>query len=93
LNYYVGLLFENPVGGFGVWFPDLPECTAVGLSLEQTRLEAGKSLTHHIAELARRGHATPEPSPIEAVLSDPDNRVGFPVIVPCFGVLSRETSP
>jgi predicted RNase H-like HicB family nuclease len=88
LQYYVGLLFENPVEGFSVWFPDLPECTAVGLSLEQTRIEAGKSLMLHIAELARRGQATPDPSPIEAVLNDPGNRAGFPVIIPCFGVLS-----
>jgi predicted RNase H-like HicB family nuclease len=90
LRYYFGLLFENPAGGFGVWFPDVPECTAIGSSLEETRSEAAKSLALHLADLTRHGLPIPEPSPIETALADPDNRAGFPVIVPCFGVFSRE---
>jgi predicted RNase H-like HicB family nuclease len=78
------------MGGFGVWFPDLPECTAIGAALEETRNEAVKCLALHLAELARRGLPIPSPSSIEATLADPENRAGFPVIVPCFGIVSRD---
>jgi predicted RNase H-like HicB family nuclease len=88
LRYYFGLLFEAPTGGFGVWFPDIPECTAIGSSLEETRSEAAKSLALHLAGMSRQGLPIPEPSSIETALADPDNRTGFPVIIPCFGVFS-----
>jgi predicted RNase H-like HicB family nuclease len=91
LRYYFGLLFEYPTGGFGVWFPDFPECMANGASLEETQSEAAKSLSLHLADLTRQGLPIPEPSPIATALADPDNRGGFPVIVPCFGVLVRES--
>jgi predicted RNase H-like HicB family nuclease len=91
LRYYFGLLFDYPTGGFGVWFPDFPECMANGSSLEETRSEAARSLALHLADLARQGLPIPEPSPIATALADPDNRGGFPVVVPCLGVLARES--
>ena len=92
LRYYFGLLFENPTGGFGVWFPDLPQCTAIGSSLEETRTEAAKSLTLHLAELTRHGVPIPEPSPIAAARQAPLADRGIGRRGPCRwrgGVLDR----
>jgi predicted RNase H-like HicB family nuclease len=89
LLYYIGQLFENPSAGFSISFPDLPGCLAVGLTLAETYDEATKSLSLHIAALANAGSKAPGPSHIEQILSDPDNRVGVAVLVPCLADVQR----
>jgi predicted RNase H-like HicB family nuclease len=90
LRYYIGLLFEDPVGGFGVSFPDLPGCLAIGATLEGTRKEAAESLALHLATLASFGSPVPLASSIESILADPENCVGFAVVISCLEVLTED---
>jgi predicted RNase H-like HicB family nuclease len=87
LRYYIGVLFEDPFGGFAVTFPDVPGCTAIGSTLQRARQEASKSLSLHLANMARAGEPVPEPSSIEDLFAGSEYLVGFPVLVPAMSVV------
>lgn len=71
---YIALLRKEPDSDFGVDFPDFPGCVTAGKTLEEARHMAAEALELHIEGMVADGDAIPEPSALELVMSDPNNR-------------------
>ena len=63
-------------------FPDLPGCVTAGSTLDEARAMAAEVLTLHVRGLAEDGEAVPEPSSLEEVMADPENRDGVAILAP-----------
>lgn len=87
--HYIGLIHKDPASDYGVSFPDLPGCMTAGRTLDEARALAEDALALHLSGMADDGEAAPEPSSLEAVMADPDNRDGVAVLVPVRGSASR----
>ena len=83
MTTYIALLRKDPDSDFGVDFPDFPGCITAGSTLEETRVMAQEALEAHIGCMAELGQAVPEPSPLDAIMADPENAeaIPFPVSV------------
>jgi predicted RNase H-like HicB family nuclease len=78
---YIALIHKDADSDFGVSFPDLPGCVTAGASLDDARKMAAQALALHIEGLAADGEQIPEPSSLEAIMSDKDNRDGVATLV------------
>jgi predicted RNase H-like HicB family nuclease len=81
MRNYIGLIHKDADSDFGVSFPDFPGVITAGTSLDDARAMAEEALTLHIEGLAEDGEAIPEPSALDEVMSDPDNRSGVAILV------------
>ena len=81
MRNYIGLIHKEADSHFGVSFPDFPGVVTAGTTLDDARAMAEEALTLHIEGLAEDGEAIPEPSALEEVMSDPDNRSGVAILV------------
>lgn len=91
MRYYIALIHKDDESDFGVSFPDFPGCVTAGETLEDAAAMAREALEGHVALMADLGQAIPEPSPMDAIMADPENRDGTPVLVPLNPVVSRKT--
>jgi predicted RNase H-like HicB family nuclease len=84
MTAYIALLRKEPTSDFGVDFPDFPGCVTAGQSLEEARQMAVEALAFHVEGMQQDGEPVPEPSALDAIMSDPDNRdaVAFLVEAP-----------
>ena len=87
MRSYIGLIHKDAESHFGVSFPDFPGVITAGTTLDDARAMAEEALTLHIEGLTEDEQAIPEPSALEDVMSDPDNRSGVAILV------SVKTSP
>lgn len=78
---YIALIHKDPDSDFGVSFPDFPGCISAGRSLDEARAGAAEALAFHIEGMTEDGEALPEPSTLEAVMQDPDNRGGVAFLI------------
>lgn len=78
---YIALIHKDAGSDYGVSFPDLPGCVTAGTDLDDARAMAAEALALHLSGLAEDGEAIPEPSSLEAVMVDPDNRDGVAILV------------
>ena len=78
---YIALIHKDPASDYGVSFPDLPGCITAGSSLEEARKMAAEALALHLAGLTEDGEALPEPSGIEAVMKERENRDAVAILV------------
>jgi predicted RNase H-like HicB family nuclease len=78
---YIGLIHKDTDSHFGVSFPDFPGVVTAGTNLDDARALAEEALTFHVEGLVEDGEAIPEPSALEEVMSDPDNRSGVAILV------------
>lgn len=69
---YIGLI-EEAGGAYGVYFPDLPGCAAMGATPEQAWNNAIAALADWIEETEIRG-AVPRPRTLEALKADDEVR-------------------
>src|SRR5579863_8679079 len=81
MRNYIGLIHKETDSDFGVSFPDLPGLATAGTSLDDARAMAEEALALHIEGLVADGEAIPEPSSLEEVMTDPDNRSGVAILV------------
>ena len=81
MQNYIGLIHKDTDRHFGVSFPDFPGVVTAGTNLDDARTMAEEALTFHIEGLVEDGEAIPEPSALEEVMSDPDNRSGVAILV------------
>ena len=65
-------LIDGKPGAYGVVFPDLPGCTAMGDTLDQAVTEASAALADWIGAVEGSGGAVPPASAAEALRSDPE---------------------
>lgn len=84
MTAYIALLRKDPGSEYGVDFPDFPGCVTAGASLEEARLMAAEALALHVEGLSEDGGTIPQPSPLDAIMADPENAdaVAFLVDVP-----------
>jgi predicted RNase H-like HicB family nuclease len=81
MRHYIGLIHKDADSDFGVSFPDLPGLIAAGTTLDEARDMAEEALAFHLEGLAEDGEAIPEPSSLEEIMSDPENRSGVAILV------------
>jgi len=81
VNHYIGLIRKEKDSDFGVSFPDFPGVVTAGTNLDDARIMAEEALSFHIEGLIEDGEAVPEPSGLEAVMADPNNRDGVAILV------------
>ena len=81
MRSYIGLIHKDADSHFGVSFPDFPGVITAGTSLDDARAMAEEALTFHIEGLAEDEEAIPEPSGLEEIMSDSDNRSGVAILV------------
>jgi predicted RNase H-like HicB family nuclease len=67
---YFAILDGEP-GAFGISFPDLPGCTAMGRDENEVYLNAIEALSEWVRDARDEGEA-PEPRPIAEIRRDPD---------------------
>lgn len=68
---YTALIHKDPDTDFGVSFPDLPGCIAIGETLEKALDSAAEALAFHIDGIEQDGDAVPAPRPPDEIMADP----------------------
>ena len=82
MRYYVGLIHKDAESDFGVSFPDFPGCVSAGSTLSEAAAMAAEALSGHVdLMIDEGGGAIVEPSTLDAIMADPENRDGIPVLV------------
>ncbi|KQY21577.1 type II toxin-antitoxin system HicB family antitoxin [Rhizobium sp. Root482] len=81
MRNYIGLIHKDAGSDYGVSFPDFPGVVTAGTDLDDARAMAEEALALHIEGLVEDYEAIPEPSTLEAVMADPDNRDGVAILV------------
>jgi predicted RNase H-like HicB family nuclease len=79
---YIALIHKEPGSDYGISFPDFPGCITAGATVEEARRMAEKALAFHIAGLIEDGDAVPQPSPLEEIMAEPENREAIAIFVP-----------
>lgn len=64
MTVYIALV-DGKAGAYGVSFPDLPGCVAMGASIDEAIAEATEVLRVWVAEKEAAGEAVPAPTPLE----------------------------
>ena len=82
MRSYIGLIHKDPDSEFGVSFPDFPGCISAGATLDEARANAEEALAFHVEGMAEDGEAIPEPTSLEQIMADSDNRDGVAVLIP-----------
>ena len=78
---YIALLRKDAGSDYGVEFPDFPGCVTAGENLEEARRMAEEALTFHIEGMLADGEPVPEPSGLEEVMANPENREAVALLV------------
>ena len=81
MTHYIALIHKDAGSDFGVSFPDFPGCVSAGRTLDEARAMAEEALALHIESMAEDGEPVPEPSSLEAVMADPENRDGVAALI------------
>ena len=81
MTNYIALIHKDEGSDYGVSFPDLPGCVTAGQTLDEARSFAEEALALHLEGLAEDGAPIPEPSSLEVVMADPQNRDGVAILV------------
>jgi predicted RNase H-like HicB family nuclease len=81
VRQYIALIHKDPGSDFGVSFPDFPGCGSAGSTLDEARDMATEALALHLKGLEEDGETLPEPSSLQEVMSDAENRGGVAILV------------
>lgn len=82
MQHYIGLIHKDVDSDFGVSFPDFPGVVTAGTDLDDARRMAEEALVLHVEGMIEDGEAIPEPSSLEAIMSDPAHREAVAVLIP-----------
>jgi predicted RNase H-like HicB family nuclease len=74
MTAYIALLRKDSTSDFGVDFPDFPGCVTAGKTLDEARVMAAEALELHLEGMQEDGDPIPEPSTLDTIMADPDNR-------------------
>jgi predicted RNase H-like HicB family nuclease len=81
-------LVDGEAGAYGVSFPDLPGCVAMGRTVDEALLNAEESLRDWAGDYEARGGAMPAPTPLEEFSTPPGTQL---VSVPLIRLSGRRT--
>ena len=59
---FIAFIRKQSGSGFGVWFPDLPDCHTSGETIDEARRNAEDALALHMLTLENRGKPLPSAS-------------------------------
>lgn len=79
-RYYIAVVHKDEDSDYGISFPDLP-CISAGDTFEDAIRMGEEAAIVCLEALADRGLAIPEPSSVEAIVSDPDYADGRAVVI------------
>jgi predicted RNase H-like HicB family nuclease len=82
MHDYIALIHKDADSDFGVSFPDFPGLISAGTTLDEARDMAAEALALHIDGLLEDGEALPEPSSLERVMAEAENRDAVAALVP-----------
>lgn len=82
MQNFIGLIHKDPDSDYGVSFPDFPGVATAGTDLDDARRMAEEALAFHVEGMIEDGEAMPEPSSLEAIMSDPENSDAVAVLIP-----------
>jgi predicted RNase H-like HicB family nuclease len=63
-------LIDGKAGAYGVYFPDLPGCTAMGATLEEAIVNAAEAMRDWVDVTLEKGGVVPEARKLEELLAD-----------------------
>ncbi len=78
---YIALIHKDAESDYGVSFPDLPGLVTAGKDLDEARARAEEALAIHLGGMAEDDETVPEPSSLEAIMSNVENRDGVAILV------------
>lgn len=78
---YIGLIHKDANSDYGVSFPDFPGCVSAGATLDEARAGAEEALALHIEGMVEGGETIPEPTSLEHVMAETENRDGVAILV------------
>jgi len=81
MSNYIGLIHKEADSDYGVSFPDFPGAVTAGSTLDEARRMAEEALAFHVEGMIEDGETIPEPSSLESVMADPDNRDAVAILV------------
>jgi predicted RNase H-like HicB family nuclease len=81
MRHYIALIHKDADSAFGVSFPDLPGLVTAGSSLDEARAMASEALPFHVRGMVEDGEALPEPSSLEEIMADRENRDAVAILV------------
>jgi predicted RNase H-like HicB family nuclease len=81
MRHYIALIHKDADSDYGVSFPDLPGVITAGKDLDEARASAVEALALHLEGLAADGEAVPEPSSLEEIMANAENRDGVAVLI------------
>jgi predicted RNase H-like HicB family nuclease len=79
--HYIALLHKEVDSDYGVSFPDLPGCITGGKTLDEALTKAEEVLAFHLVGMAEDADLVPEPSSLEEIMSDAENRDSLAFLV------------
>jgi predicted RNase H-like HicB family nuclease len=65
-------LIDGQDGNYGVWFPDLPGCVAVGDTLDAALASAAEAVTFHLEGMAEEGASVPALRSLDQLRTTPE---------------------
>ena len=81
MRQFIALIHKDTDSDYGVSFPDLPGVISAGSTLDEARAMAAEALAFHLEGLAADGEAVPEPSSLEEIMANRENRDGVAVLI------------
>lgn len=86
MTRYIALV-DGEAGAYGVTFPDLPGCTAMGETIDEAVMNAAEALRDWVEVTEARGQKAPDPtSPDRLSRAEPDS---LQVLIPLVRDLGR----
>jgi predicted RNase H-like HicB family nuclease/uncharacterized protein (DUF1778 family) len=78
---FIALIHKDADSDYGVSFPDLPGVVTAGVDLDDARGMAEEALALHLEGMEDDHDSVPEPSSLEAIMQDRENRDGVAILV------------
>lgn len=81
MSGYIALIRKEDDSDYGVDFPDFPGGVTAGKDLDDARRLAQELLGYLIEQAVNEEEELPEPSSLETIMTDPDNREAVAVLI------------
>ena len=78
---FIALIHKDADSDYGVSFPDLPGVVTAGVDLDEARVMAEEALALHLEGMEGDRDPIPEPSSLEAIMQDRENRDAVAILV------------
>jgi len=78
---FIAFIRKQSDSGFGVWFPDLPDCHTTGETIAEAQQNAERTLALHCRHLRATGAPVPAPSYMHELFWGRDLLDGLVVLI------------